>query len=182
MSKLNILNQQQKVIGQEERDVIHRDGLWHQEINIWFYTPNGEIIFQHRSKDKDMFADKLDATVGGHVEIDSTYDETAIIEAKEETGLDLKIKDLQLIDVVQRKSFDEDSGLQNNSFKAIYTYLYKGPLEDLTPEKNKALGFELWDIDDLLNIGEDDRVKFIPSVFNPGHLKLFRKIDKKTRK
>ena len=65
---LEIINEHDEVIGLETRGKIHQDGLLHREIHVWFITPNGEIIFQHRAKDKDTYPDKLDATVGGHVE------------------------------------------------------------------------------------------------------------------
>lgn len=60
------------------RENIHNQGLLHREIHVWFYTPKGEIIFQHRAKDKDTYPDLLDATVGGHVEINSDYENTAL--------------------------------------------------------------------------------------------------------
>ncbi len=182
MSKLNIFNQQEKIIGQEERSTVHRDGLWHQEVNVWFYTPQGEIIFQHRAKNKDMWPDKLDATVGGHVELDKTYDETAITEIKEETGLDLNIKDLNFTGKIHRESMDAGSNKRNNTFKATYIHRYIGLLSDLTPEKGKAIGFEAWDLDSILNIGEEDKHRFIPSVFSPDVIKVFEKIRKKLAK
>jgi len=65
---LEIVNENDEVIGLENRTKIHTEGLLHREIHVWFITPNGEIVFQHRAKDKDTYPDKLDATVGGHVE------------------------------------------------------------------------------------------------------------------
>ena len=60
---LEVINENDNVVGFETRAKIHQDGLLHREIYIWFFTPNGEIIFQHRAKDKDTYPDKLDATV-----------------------------------------------------------------------------------------------------------------------
>ena len=62
---LEVVNEQDIVIGLESRSMIHQKGLLHREIHIWFITPEGEIIFQHRAKTKDTYPDKLDATVGG---------------------------------------------------------------------------------------------------------------------
>ena len=72
--RLNIVNEEGEIVGVETREDIHNQGLLHRECHVWFYTPAGEIIFQHRAKDKDTYPDLLDATVGGHVEIGSDYD------------------------------------------------------------------------------------------------------------
>ena len=84
---LEIVNENDEIIGKEIRKKVHQDGLLHREIHIWFITPNREIIFQHRAKDKDTYPDKLDATVGGHVDPGMLYDETAFKECEEETGI-----------------------------------------------------------------------------------------------
>ena len=71
--RLNIVDENGEIIGENTRENIHNQGLLHREIHVWFYTPKGEIIFQHREKDKDTYPDLLDATVGGHVEIGSDF-------------------------------------------------------------------------------------------------------------
>lgn len=176
MSKLNIVNQQENIIGQEDRKIIHRDALWHQEVNIWFYTPKQEIIFQHRSKNKDIFADKLDATVGGHVEIGDDYNTTAIKEIKEETGLDLNIEDLEFIRVIKRSLKEKD--IINNAFQGVYIYKYNDDLDDLVIEKNKNIGFEVYDINNLMHM-DDDKNKFISGTFSPEILEIFQIIKNK---
>lgn len=101
--KLEVINENDEVIGLESRKVIHQKGLLHREIHILFMTPNREIIFQHRAKDKDTYPDKLDATVGGHVEPGISYEDTAIKECKEETGVDINPSKLKLIKKIHKK-------------------------------------------------------------------------------
>jgi isopentenyldiphosphate isomerase len=48
----------------------HSEGIAHEGVHLWvFSTVSGcpEIIFQHRSSNKEMYPDCLDITVGGHV-------------------------------------------------------------------------------------------------------------------
>ena len=101
LEMLEVVDENDNVIDLENRLRIHQEGLLHREIHIWFITPNGEIILQHRSKNKDTNADKLDATVGGHVEPGMSYEATAIKECKEETGLDVEVQ--QLVAVFDKK-------------------------------------------------------------------------------
>lgn len=113
--QLEVINENDEVIGLESRKTIHQKGMLHREIHIWFMTPNREIIFQHRAKDKDTYPDKLDATVGGHVDPGMTYDDTAIKEGKEETGTELDPARLKMIKKMRKQSFDEATGLTNNT-------------------------------------------------------------------
>lgn len=176
--KLNIVDEQDKIIGEETRENIHNRGLLHREIHVWFYTPKGEIIFQHREKDKDTYPDLLDATVGGHVEIDSDYENTALQELEEETGIKAEKNNLTFIQIVRSKTFDNSTNKTNNVIRAIYAYRYEGKIEDLKIEKGKAIGFESWPLEKIFNISNDDRTHFIPSIFEKDNLEIFSKIQK----
>ncbi|MEW5907916.1 MAG: NUDIX domain-containing protein [Patescibacteria group bacterium] len=174
--RLNIVDEQDKIIGEETRENIHNQGLLHREIHVWFYTPRGEIIFQHREKDKDTYPDLLDATVGGHVEIGSDYETTALQELEEETGIKAEKNNLAFIQMVRSKTFDTATNKTNNVVRAIYAYRYDGEIEDLKIEKGKAIGFESWLFDKLFNISDTDKKRFIPSIFEKDNLEIFAKM------
>ncbi|KKU34524.1 MAG: Isopentenyldiphosphate isomerase [Candidatus Beckwithbacteria bacterium GW2011_GWA1_46_30] len=173
--QLEVINENDQVIGLETREKIHKDGLLHREIHIWFLTPKAEIVFQHRAKDKDTYPDKLDATVGGHVEPKMSYEETAVKECKEETGIDIDLKNLVFLRKMRKKSFDEATGLTNNTIRSQYAYLYDGSINDLQVEDGKAQGFEAWKIDDLSHLSETDKNKFIPLILREDMLDIFNK-------
>ena len=174
--KLNIIDEDGKIIGEETRENIHNRGLLHREIHVWFYTAKDEIIFQHREKDKDTYPDLLDATVGGHVEIGSDYENTALQELAEETGIRAKENNLTFIEMMRSKTFDISTNKTNNVIRAIYAYRYEGKIEDLKIEKGKAIGFESWSFEKIFNISDVDRKRFIPSIFEKQNLEIFAKI------
>lgn len=161
---LNIVNENDEIIGVEVRENIHQLGLLHREIHVYFITPNKEIVFQHRAKDKDTYPDLLDATVGGHVEIGDSYEKTAIKEMEEETGLTANVSDLIFLNKTKRRAEDKATGKINNAIRQSYIYIFKGDIKDLKIEEGSALGFELWSIEKLLTISEDDSKKFIPYI------------------
>jgi len=173
--QLEIVNEKDEVIGLETREKIHKEGLLHREIHIWFITPKAEIIFQHRAKDKDTYPDKLNATVGGHVEPKMSYEETAIKECKEETGIDVDLNKLIFLRKMRKKSFDEATGLTNNTIRSQYAYLYDSSINDLQVEDGEAQGFEAWKIDDLSHLSETDKDKFIPLILREDMLDIFKK-------
>lgn len=175
LEMLEVVDENDNVIRLETRGKIHKEGLLHREIHIWFFTPRGEIIFQHRSKNKDTYPDKLDATVGGHVEPNMSYEETAVKECKEETGIDIDVNKLILLKKMRRKSFDQVTGLINNSMRPQYAYLYEGSINDLQIEKGKSEGFEAWKIGKLYNLTEEDKNKFISVIYDKEMIELFNK-------
>jgi len=176
--KLNIVDENGNIIGEETRENIHRKGLLHREVHVWFYTPGGEIIFQHRAKNKDTYPDLLDATVGGHVEIGADYESTALQELEEETGISAAKDNIDFIQITKRKSHDKATGMMNNAIKATYAYCYDGRVEDLKVEKDRAIGFEAWPFEKIFNISIDDKKRFIADIFEDGTLDIFREIQK----
>jgi len=175
--RLNIIDEAGNIIGEDTRENIHKHGLLHKEIHVWFYTPNQEIIFQHRAKDKDTYPDLLDATVGGHVEIGDSYESTALKEIEEETGVKASLDNLTFIQVTKTKSYDQVSKASNHALRAVYAFRYDGKLEDLRVEKGKAIGFEAWSLEKLFNISEDDKKRFISTIFKKENLAIFKKIQ-----
>lgn len=176
--KLDIVNERDEVIGQDTRDRIHDLGLLHREIHVWFITPDGKVILQHRAKDKDTYPDLLDATVGGHVEIGQTYEQTAVKETKEETGVDIVMSDLHFLKKVHRRSVDLVTGKVNYAFRVQYAYIYRGNAADLKVEKGKAVGFETWPIEKIFVLSDNEKRLFIPAVYSVEFLELFRKCSK----
>lgn len=161
---LNIVDENDEIIGQETREKIHRAGLLHRETVVYFITPQHEIIFQHRAKNKDTFPDLLDATVGGHVEIGQSYEEAAIRETEEETGLKIKPSELIFVSKAQRRANDKVTGMINNAIKCRYLYVFPGDPRSLRVEKGKALGFEVRSLIQLANLSPIEREKFIPNI------------------
>jgi isopentenyldiphosphate isomerase len=182
IQQLNIVNDNDEIIGVEDRRKIHQEGLLHREINVWFYTPQKELIFQHRAKDKDTYPDLLDATVGGHVEIGDDYITTAVKEVEEETGLKINPEELIFLKKLKFKTFDAVTGRTNYAFNVRYAYLFKGDSQDLKIEEGKAVGFEVWPIDHILNATETEKKKFLPSVFAPEILEIFKDVKRLDRK
>jgi len=170
-NKYEVVNENDEVIGLEDKETILEKGLLRRVIHIWFFTPNGEVIFQHRSPDKDIFPDVLDYAVGGKVEAGATYLDTAIAEALEETGVAVSAEELIPIEKFRFDFVDGKSGFRNNIFAMQYAYCYRGKLEDLVPEAGKILRFEAWPIDKLLNLTKEEEKKFIKEALESREFK-----------
>ncbi len=173
---LNVIDLEGNILREATRQEIHEKGLLHAEAHVWFYTPDGQIIFQHRAKDKDTWPDLLDATVGGHVEVGDTYEETALKECEEETGTLIKPEDLIFLRTTVTSSLDEVTGMTNHPRRNVYAHCYRGDLTDLKIEEGKALGFEAWPIDKLLNLSDEEAARFIPSILDETGIEIIKQI------
>ncbi len=178
--KLNIVDENDNVVGVKDREEIHKEGFLHREVHVWLYTPLGEIIFQHRAKDKDTYPNLLDASAGGHVEIGDSYADTAIKELREETGLEINAENLIFIVKTREDSHDQVTGKENNTFRSIYAYRYEDGLNNLKIEKGKALFFESWPINKIINLDltEEERKKFVPDLLKNRYLDVFKEIKR----
>lgn len=84
---LTVADADNKVIGSERRDVIHRDGLTHRAVHIFVLNKHGEIFLQKRSRLKDRCPGLWDSSAAGHVDAGEEYEACAIRELKEELDL-----------------------------------------------------------------------------------------------
>ena len=177
MEKLNILDNEGNVIGGEYRDVIHKKGLLHAEVHVWCVTHNNRLIFQHRAKDKDTYPDLLDATAGGHVDLGETFEESALKELLEETGISCKLEQILFLQTDTRKATDPTTGMINHVRRNLYVLKQRVSMEDLHIETGKALGFVSYSFEELRNLNKDEKDKFIPTLLDELGMKLFNKIE-----
>lgn len=161
---LDIVDDNDNVIGQALRSEIHAKGLLHREIHVWFITPDKKVIFQRRSKTKDTNPGMLTIAVGGHVEQGATADETALIETREETGLSLQKSDLYYLGLRKTMPSDVTGSKINHALRSLYGYLFKGKTEDLLLENGESEGFIVVDWNDLVNPSQDFIAQATPGL------------------
>jgi isopentenyldiphosphate isomerase len=176
MEKINIIDEAGNILGEEYRDVVHERGLLHAEVHVWCVTPEQEIIFQHRAPDKDTFPDKLDATAGGHVDLGETYEEAALKELVEETGVCAQPDELTLITTEILTDYDSVTKLTNHTRRAVYVYTKPVQVAELEIEEGKAVGFEAVSVSDLNTFSKTEKERFIPRLVDENGRKTIDKI------
>jgi len=174
--KLNIIDEQWNILGEETREVIHKNGLLHRELHVWLFNKKGEILFQRRGPRKDTFPNLLDATAGGHVDLGEDYLSAAIRELKEELNLNINSSNLILLGDYKSKTYDNVTKNTNNVIKKIYSYKFEGNVQDLKLEKGEVVSLEFWSIEKLSNITEKERKEFCPTLLSEEYLSLLEKI------
>lgn len=151
---LDIVNENDEVIGQIERNDPELENNIVRTIAIAFYTPDKQIILQKRSMSKKTNPGKMTLTVTGHVESGSTYEETVLKEGFEESGV--QIDDSQL-HFIGRKVI-------SNKMRSFYAYPFDGTADDLKIEEGEGDGFVMMPIAELRQAIIDTPDKFSPIV------------------
>ncbi len=172
--KIPIVNEQDEVIGMEERSIILQKGLICRVVNVWLVTPEKEFIFQKRGPNQETWPGRLDVAVAGHVDFaDETYEECAKRELFEETGL---IIPLQFLNKVHEEVYEPNKKLHHNAFRGTFFALFEGDLNDLKIEKGHGLGFQKFSLDTLMNMSEEEKQNFIPRFFDEKSIETFKEI------
>lgn len=85
---LPIVDENGTVIGKASRSQCHNGSkILHPVVHLHVVSPDGRLLLQKRSADKDIQPGKWDTSVGGHVDYGESVDVALQREAAEELGL-----------------------------------------------------------------------------------------------
>jgi isopentenyl-diphosphate delta-isomerase len=155
---LDVVNDNDEVIGQAKRDRVHREGLVCRLIYVCFYTANREVILQKRSTTKKNDPGKLTTAVSGHVSSGQDYLEAAVRETLEETGVEVQAEDLRSLGVIRADYIQGD--YLSYAQRGLFAYPFDGNVSDLKVEDGEGAGFEAFDIATLETELETNPDKF----------------------
>ena len=94
----DVVDEQDQVIGREFRREIHRRGLRHRAIHIFWLRGDGQLCLQRRSYAKDNCPGLLSTSCAGHVDSGEDYLTAAVRELREELGVSVPSSALREID------------------------------------------------------------------------------------
>jgi isopentenyl-diphosphate delta-isomerase type 1 len=85
---LDIVDEDNRVIGQEKRRIVHASGLWHRGVHVFLFAPGRRLLVQRRSHAQDTFPNALDCSVSEHLRAGESYREGAVRGLREELGVE----------------------------------------------------------------------------------------------
>ena len=144
---LDIVDENDKVVGQAERDEVHSKGLVCRLIYVCFYTSDGKIILQKRSDNKKNDPGKLITTVSGHVGSGQSYAEAVVRETAEETAITIDVDNL--VDLGPIRIDYEQNGYISKAMRRLYIYNFEGNITDLQVEADEGAGFVAMSIEEF---------------------------------
>jgi len=118
---LDVVDENDNVIGQEERDVCLAKNLLHRSVHVFVFNSKGELLLQKRSMKKKIFPGRWCASCSGHVSAGQTYEEAAVRELEEEIGV--SVENLKFV----AKFFDLNP--VDSEIAKLYTTSHEGPFK-----------------------------------------------------
>lgn len=94
----DVVNERDVVVGREFRREIHRRGLLHRAVHIFWVRGDGRLCLQRRSYAKDKCPGLLSSSCAGHVDAGEDYHAAAVRELREELGISVAPAQLREID------------------------------------------------------------------------------------
>lgn len=88
---LDVVDENNKVIGKEKRSIIHNSNMWHRGVHVILRDKEGNFLLQLRSPTKDKFPNRFDC-LSEHVNLGEEYLDCAKRGIKEELGVECDLK------------------------------------------------------------------------------------------
>ncbi|MFA5135794.1 MAG: NUDIX domain-containing protein [Patescibacteria group bacterium] len=128
-----IVDELDNVLGYKTREECHHDRtVIHRAVGVILFNKKGEILFQKRSKTKDLYPGMYAISSSGHVSKGESYEEAALRELKEEMG----IKDI-ILTLVSKHIVRSDKEVEMN---VLYSATYNGEIR-FFPEEVQSVHY-----------------------------------------
>lgn len=161
-----VVDENDKVIGADTRDNVHKKGLLHMEIAVLLFNKKNEMLLQKR-KDNGRYG----FSAAGHFSTSENYLQGATREAKEEIGIKLKESELKEITKLRRDvSWD---GLRNNVFLKVFEAKKDLKIKDFKIDKSEVNSIKFFSIEQIEKMISEN-----PENFGRGFRKVFEEFYK----
>lgn len=121
MEYLDILDEYGNKTGEkQERKIVHSKGLWHKGVHIWIINSKKELLVQRRSKNKDVYPNKLYISVAGHPVSGENEIDSIKREFVEELGIDLDVSKLDYLFTFSQEVVENNGKFLDNQFYDVY--------------------------------------------------------------
>lgn len=148
MEILDIVNEQDEVIGQAERGEVYANKYPHRIVHVLIFNDRGEMAMQLRSEHVSFCPHYWSTTVGGHVQAGETYEEAALREYQEELGMQTPIE------FFQKDFYQEPEGRHLQKFLVTYKAQYNGPFNPDPEAVERVEFFAMDEIKRMIEAGE----------------------------
>ena len=173
MELIDIYDENNKPLNKKiDREIAHKEGMWHRESVVIVLNENNKILLQKRSYKRHNYPGKW-GLMAGHVKSGDTPKATAVKELKEEIGLEVLQKDLRFLELYIR---NEKS---NKAFIYIYVVRTNKKANEYIIQKEELTQVKYYSINSLIRrIKRKDKKLVFGN--DPLHIEMFTLLDNLT--
>ncbi|MDP1779673.1 MAG: NUDIX domain-containing protein [Anaerolineales bacterium] len=148
---LDVVNDEDTVIGQEMRSTVHQLGLQHRGAHVFLFTKDGKMLVQKRSAERAACPSALDCSVSEHVKAGESYLDAAMRGMKEELGV-------TGIEIHPLVTFRMNYGFNDNEISTLYEGVLDPDKVIFDPVEIEEVNY--YSVDDLQEMIKEGNVKF----------------------
>lgn len=176
MEYLDVVNENNELTGKtEERNIIHKEGIWHREVAVWIMNEKGEVLLQKRASTKQQSPNKW-SICAGHIDAGETVENAIIREMEEELGIKVRISELEFINIYkEKKKFHNNT--KNYNFDYMYFYKTNYKIEDYKiclEELSEVKYIPLLELEEIVK-NKDENVTFSKQPYISEVIEILRK-------
>ena len=138
MEYLDVYDENGNFLRKEDRKIVHRDALWHKTVHCWLYDKEGNVYFQIRKDENQLYT-----TASGHVQSGETVQEGFGREIFEEIGIKVNYNEAELVNIIHyvldRKNVD-GSIFKDRAFSHVFVCEFDGNYTDFHFDINEING------------------------------------------
>lgn len=139
-------------IGVVDKEIAHRDGLWHKAIHVWIINDKNEVLLQYRCAEKKLYPNMWDTSFAGHIGAGESSIQAVIREGKEELGIDVDLEKLEfLMTMVEKVRYEK---IVSNEFIDIYILRQNVDINKIALQKEEVADAKYVSMDEFFKIVE----------------------------
>ncbi|MDD3341099.1 MAG: NUDIX domain-containing protein [Bacilli bacterium] len=151
---LDLVDEQDNVIGSEDRNIIYKKGLKnYRTVNILIINDENKVLVQKRTADRRVFPNRYDFSAAGHLDVGEDYNTAAYRELKEELGIETSLDELMYFNPNKHNV---------NSFKKLFIGKWNG---EFRYDESAVKGIEFLTKDEILNLMKNNNELFVPDYY-----------------
>ena len=163
---LNLIDDNNRIMSKSvPRSVVHRSGLLHPTVHIWFIRRRDmgvSVLLQKRAHEKDICPDCYDVSAAGHVSQGGEFRHTALREIHEELGIDITSNKLEFIGIRHNEHIEGD--IDDSELVAVYIYRGDVHRAEMTLQESEVSEVCWAEIDELISLMKHGRIKCCVSL------------------
>ena len=145
---IDVINEKDKVIGQEWKSKCHKEGLLHRVGAVFIFNDKGQLLLQKRAAKKSLGKNLYDYSASGHIGLGEGYEIEARKELNEELGINAPIT--RFPGEIKIESFVYQIDMMIRHKIVLFVGYHNGPFNIQEEELDSVEFFDLKRIEEMI--------------------------------